>query len=296
MSIRPQEIDQTLQNVLKERISQIFAGQTALDPMTARIRSAGTLQWRETAKRYAGNFWVGAGGILASILALPAVAPTNGGLGVLLFLLFNGLGIGLIVRGFAKTQQELTRFVHPGLMRGAAQLVALSRAEQLYCEAVAALIDAGPLVGETVQQEILQQLNVALENHRKLAVPVQQHQAASGGAAIGALERELAELTARHDSLQNDAAREMMEQSISLCEGRLQYARALEPAREKAEAQQELILQTLASVQASLARTCTASPAAVEAEVGVLQQSMTQMNQQARAVEEAVAEVVALRA
>ena len=296
MSIRPQQIDQTIQGVLTERISQIFAPQAALDPMTSRIRSAGTLQWRETAKRHAVNFWAGGGGILASMLALPVVAPTNGGLGVLLFVLLNGLGIGLIARGFAKTKQELTRFVNADLMRGAAHLVALSKAEQLYCEAVAALIDAGPLIGETVQQEILQQLNVALENHRKLAVPIQQDHAASGGAPIEALEKELAELTARRDSLEDDAARAMMEQSIALCDGRLRYARALEPAREKAEAQQELILQTLASVQASLARTCSAPPTAVEAEVGALQQSMSQMNHQARAVEEAVAEVVALRA
>jgi hypothetical protein len=295
MSIRPQDIDQTIWNVLKDRLSQIFAGQAALDPLTARVRSAGTQRWRETAKQYAGYFWAGAASFLTGLVALPVVAPAAEGPAVLTFLLLNMLGAGLVVRGFVKTQQELNRFVSPELMRGAAHLVALSRVEQLYCEAVAALIDAGPLLGETVQQEILQQLNALLENHRKLAVPVQQYQAASGSASIEALERELAELTARRDALRNDAAREMMEQSVALCARRLQYARALEPAREQAEAQQELIVQTLASVQASLARTGSTPAVPVQAEVAELQQSVTQVNHQARAVEEAVAEVMALR-
>ncbi len=67
-------------------------------------------------------------------------------------------------------------------------------------------------------------------------------------------------------------------------------------AREQAETQQELILQTLASVQASLARTSAAQAPPPRAELEDLQYCVTQANQQAHAVEEAVAEVLTLRA
>ena len=62
------------------------------------------------------------------------------------------------------------------------------------------------------------------------------------------------------------------------------------------EVVKELILQSLASVQAGLARTVAAPAEPAATEVAALQESVLQMNQQARAVEEAVAEVVALRA
>jgi hypothetical protein len=295
MTIEPKEIDPIVQNALKERLAQIFAAPTALDPVAARVRSAGMQRWRETARRYAANFWAAGGSLAASLLALPIVGPTSEGAAALLFVLLNGLGVGLVIRGMRKTQQELTRFVSPDLMRGAAQIVALTRAEQLYCEAVAALIDAGPLLGEPVQQEILRQLNESLQYHRRLSVPIQQQHAASGGASIAGLEQELANLAARRATVADDSARALLDQSIALCARRLESARVLEPAREKAEAQQELILQTLASVQGSLARTATASTEPAAAEVDALQQSVTQMNHQARAVEEAVAEVMALR-
>jgi hypothetical protein len=296
MPIRPEEIDPTVQNALKDRITQIFSGQVPLDPVAARVRSAGTQAWRQTARRHAGNFWAALVAFVAGLLTMPALAQIHGGLGALVFFLLAALAIGLVVRGFRSTHQELTRHVNPDLMRGAAQLVALTPAEQRYCEAVAALIDAGPMLGDVVQREILQQLNLSLEHFRKLALPLQQQQAASGGAAIAALEQERAQLEARRVAAEDGTARALLEQSAALCARRLEVARALEPAREKAEAQQELILQTLASVQASLASTVAAPAEPAAAEVEALQQSVAQMNQQARAVEEAVTEVLSLRA
>jgi hypothetical protein len=296
MPIRPSEVDQTVQAALKERFAQIFAQNATLDPVAARVRGAGVQKWRETAKRFAGYLWSAGAVAASSFIALPVVGPTHKGAAVLMFMLLNGLAVGLVARGFARTQQELSRFVNADVMRAAAQLVALSRAEQLYCEAVAALVDAEAALGEAVQRDMLRHLNELLETYRKLEAPLRRHRAASGGAAVEELQRDLASLQQRRAAQENEAARETMDQSIALCSRRLETALALEPAREQAEAQQELILQTLASVQSSLV-SIHASPAAPPA-AGVegLQESVLQVSRQARATEEAVAEVLGLRA
>jgi hypothetical protein len=85
-----------------------------------------------------------------------------------------------------------------------------------------------------------------------------------------------------------------MDQSIALCTQRLSDARALAPAREQAEAQQELILQAMASVHASLSRMALAGSAAAQTDVAELQQKVTQVHRQTCAVEDAVNELLAL--
>lgn len=295
MPIRPEEIDLSIQSALKERLSQIFVGQGAQDPLTARVRSAGTQKWRETFHRFPGYLWAGGLSLATGFFSFAVLEPTNEGLAILTWLSLTAIGTCFIIDAFTLTQQELTRFVSPEAMRGASHLISLSRAEQLYCEAVAALIEAAPVLGETVQGEILQQLNGLLESHRKLDIPIRRY-AASASVSVETLEDEIAGLNRRREELTDAAAREMMDQSIALCGRRLEQAKALKPAREQAEAQQELILQTLASVAASLTRTGAVPSAPVSAEVTELQESVTQANRRAQAVEEAVAEVMALNA
>ena len=294
MPIRPEEIDPTIRTALRERISQIFAV-PASDPQTARIRAAGTQLWRETSRRYSGFYWGAGAAFLASLLAVAGFERTNEGLAVLSFLTLNGGAIWLGLQGIVRTNKELTRYVSADLMRGATSLVALSPAEQLYCAAVAELVDTEKTLGEPAQKEMLQQLNELLERHRNLAVPLREFHAASGSSSIAALEEELSSLHQRRDALGDTAARGIMDQSIELCSRRLEQARALEPVRQQAEAQQELIVQTLAAVRSSLARTAS-RPTTDGANVHELQESVTQVNRQARAIEEAVAEVVTLGA
>lgn len=296
MPIASKDIDPAIQSAIQERMSQIFAQGAALDPMGARVRAEGTRAWKQQARKHASQFWMGAAcfGLSLLVAAIGSGMGANGeGLAVLGFLATNGVGFGLIANAFIKTQRTLTRYANADVLRYARELVALSRAEQLYCEAVAALIDAGPMLGDTLQQEILQQLNGLLDSHRKLEAPLRKHRAGSAGASPEALQQELTDLQQRLATQHDPSARQMMEQSIALCSARLEHARAIEPAREKGEAQQELILQSLASVQAGLARVSVAGAAPPPAEVEELSHSVTQINRQARAVEEAVLEVMA---
>jgi hypothetical protein len=289
--IRPQDIDQTIQAALKDRITQIFSPHAVPDPVTARVRAAGTQRWRETARKYTVHWWVAGTSLAASVMTPPIFAHIGEAAAGLSFLGFAALGAACFFTGFLRTQKELVQFVSPDVMRAASHLIALSRAEQLYCEAVAALIDAESWVGEAGQREILGQLNISLASYRALETPVRQLRAELGGSALETLEQELAALAARRDAAEDPGARGILDQSVALCARRLEHARALEPAREKAEAQQELILQSLATVQASLARTCAAPSADSDSEVDELRRSMQEMNRRAKAIEDAVAEV-----
>ena len=93
----------------------------------------------------------------------------------------------------------------------------------------------------------------------------------------------------------HEAARRAIEQSIELLETRCQVAQTLQPSLERVEAQQEVILQTLASVQSSLARMKVAPAALTAPDIAVIQSSISEVTGQTRAVEQAVQEVMSIR-
>jgi len=111
MPIRPAEIDQTVQTALKERLAQIFAQNAALDPVAARVRSAGTQKWRETVNRFSGYFRTAGAAFVSSLVALAVIVPLHAGAGVGMFFLLNGIAVGLVTLGVARAQQHLSRFV-----------------------------------------------------------------------------------------------------------------------------------------------------------------------------------------
>src|SRR5262249_4232261 len=133
-------------------------------------------------------------------------------------------------------------------------------------------------------------------NYRRLEEYRERLAAASGSETVADLEAELADLGRRLGSAADPVAREALEQSSAMCAARLEHARALEPGFERVKAQQEVILQTLASAQASMARARMAPTPVSLPDMQRLQESVLGVNNQTRAVEEAVQEVMALRA
>ena len=280
-------------------MAQITSAQGGGEPGLARLRGEAISQWRETQRRNFYHFWAAAACFVGGFAFVPLLAPSGPGLTVTALVAMQALAVGLVHRGLRRTHEELAQFANPEVMRNAGELIALSPAEKLYCEGVASLSDAERTLTEAARGEILAQLNDLLSSYRKLDGPVRQSLAARAGAlraqSIEGLEHELAELVRLRDASSDAGARATMDQSISLCSQRLSDARALAPAQEQAEAQQELILQSLAFVQASLSRMAVANSATLPADVGALQSTVTQVNQQTRAVEDAVNEVLALR-
>lgn len=293
--IRSEEIDSTIQAAIRERYTQIFAPNAVLDPTTARVKAEGTKVWRQHVKRQSPRFW-GAGAVLLfSWLSLPLLAPTNEGLGVLAFLSLSAAAVGIVVGTFQRVQKDLGRHVNSDVMRSASQWVALSRAEQLYCQAVAALVDVGATVSPEIQRDLLAQLNELLSSYRKLNTLLLRFSATSASDSISALQSELGALVEKRDAQSDPIARATMGQTIELCRGRLESAQRMRPAREQAEAQQELIVQTLGSIQASLARITGASVPSSSVDVSDLQRMVHEANLRARSVDEAVAEVLTLQ-
>jgi hypothetical protein len=172
--------------------------------------------------------------------------------------------------------------------------VPLTRAERIYVETLGELLGAAHVLGEPTARDLLPQLNELLENDRHLESQRLRAQAAIGIRTAPQLEAERADLARRAEAATDPVARQAMLQSLQLCDERLRSFRALEPHLVRIDAQRELISQTFASVQSALAGTQVQSlaPGAVIGED--LQQSVRQINQQTRAVEQAVQELMTL--
>jgi hypothetical protein len=291
LPILSDSVDPVIQQALRERISQIFAPNASLDPYSARVKSAGTQIWRKTAKKSAGYFFASTALFFSAALSAPLLAPSSEGLALLAFTALGALGIGVAAKGFKNVNSQLTRYANAGLLREATNLVTLSSTEQLYCSAVAALIDCDSLLTEQSQTEILDRLNTLLATARKLEEQLHRFGGSPTSSAIERLTKELETLAARRDALNNPASRELMDQSIELCTQRLQDARALLPAMEQAGAQLELIHQTLASTEESLKRVHAANASVVEADISSIRGVIDQTYTHAKAVEDAVAEL-----
>jgi len=271
---------------------QLVRTPAGTEPGAARLHSAGARRWREALRRNSYHFWTAGACFVGGFVAVPLLASQGPGLTVTALVGMQVLAAGLIHRGMHHANEDLTQLADPEVMRNAGKLIELSSAERLYCDGVGSLIEAEQALSESVQREILSQLNDLLSSYRKLDGPVRQSLAARGSQPIEGLEHEFSELVRRRDATLDAMARATTDQSVNLCAQRLSDARALVPARERAEAQQELILQALASVHASLTRMALAD--SVEADVGALQQTVAQVNRQTRAVEDAVQEVLTL--
>lgn len=292
MPIRTDQIDPLIRDTFKERVAQIVQS-SSLDPASARIKSArNTSQWAAM-RKFSGYFVGGFSLILLSPLGiiLGERLGEEGILGIVLCMI--GGGAALLISGSARVMRDLNRYVDADAMRAAGSFAALTRTEQLYCEALGALIDAEPNLSEENRDELLRQINDLLAGARRLESVMQQQAAMTSGGSLEHLERELRSLEERRENQQDASARRIMDQSITLCAQRLEASRAMAPLLEQSEAQRELIHQTLASFRASLVRVQSAGAVSIECEAQELQGAVTQTYDQARAVEQAVEELKA---
>lgn len=183
----------------------------------------------------------------------------------------------------------------PELIRLALGAPSLTPVEKAYASLLPTLLSASSALGESAVRDMLPSLNELLQNARDLEAQRQPLLATVDDTTSVGLMQQRDEL-ARHLEQSTDAvARQTMRQSLELCEARLEDLRQLESHLARLDAQRELISQMLASVQFSLARLQVAPTLMATTDVHELHQSVVHLNQQARAVEQAVQEVTALR-
>lgn len=246
---------------------------------------------------------------IAAAIFLPILAAlvTNGLLtlaGVSLALnLVGSLAVWLGGALFAVTQAlqsrpkaYLQRAILPVEMRVVVPLLSLSRAERTYCDTLLLLsrmdVDAE---SEKNLRATLEQLNELMASARQLEARRLSLLPVLGTNSTEELEAELETLRARLAETTDSVARQSLEQSVQMCASRLADARAFQQGLERLKAQEEALVHTLASVQTAVARMQLTPMPQTALAAQEIAETVSYMNQQTYAVEQAVQEVMELK-
>lgn len=296
MRIQREEMDPQI-------VERLLSGIQALGfkrDMTEEERRLFSEMRRRFAFRWGPFWWWTLGGLVLGTGVLLAVLTGAGSEpGAILGGLGGGVGtfVGMMGAGFGhsfSTWHQRIDIVHPDLLAAALPLLSLSRVEKAYGEALVSLAALESL-DERTGRDILSQLNSLIAHYRQLESQRERLRAAIGGNTVESLETERKTLQRRADEANAPLTKRALQESLQMCEARIQQAQALEPPLHRMDAQQEVIIQTLASVQASLARLQVAPAALSAPDVEDIRQTVSQISTQAQAVEQAVQEVMAAR-
>ena len=190
---------------------------------------------------------------------------------------------------------ELDRSMTSKEVRVACSVIKATPSETSYFESIALILEIGAQLDAQTGKDILSELNVLIAQSCQLQAHRDNLRAAISADSADALVAQREDLRTKLSRTTDEAARRAIEQSIELLEGRCQVAQTLQPSLERVEAQQEVIQQTLASVQSSLARMKVAPDALTAPDIAVIQSSISEVTGQTRAVEQAVQEVMSIR-
>jgi hypothetical protein len=186
--------------------------------------------------------------------------------------------------------------VHHDLLAAWLPVVELPRLESAYWEAIQVLANDCCKLDEPTGREMLAQLNTLLARDRELIARRQSIQSVLNSGDTARLEEEREQLAGRVAAASDPIARAAMQESLRMCEVRIENVGKLKPALERLDAQQEAIVQTMASVQSALARWQAAPTVADLPSLEEVQQAVVRINDETFAVERAVQEVTAVGA
>ena len=190
---------------------------------------------------------------------------------------------------------DLDRSVTSEEARAACSVINATPSEISYFESIALILEIGAQLDVQTGKDILSELNVLIAQAHQLQAHRDNLRAAINAESADALVAQRENLRTKLSRTTDEAARRAIEQSIELLETRCQVAQTLQPSLERVEAQQEVIQQTLASVQSSLARMKVAPDALTAPDIAVIQSSISEVTGQTRAVEQAIQEVISIR-
>jgi len=292
MSIGLRTLDPQIAQPLRERARQLLSLSSVGTPGNARAVKALSGGRGVATARDQMMACLGMGGVCflgGAALLEPAVGVLTGIAGF-----FFSLAVSRIFAAKGSLD-SLDERIDADALAALAEHVYLEGADRAYLDAVARLAAAeGQMPGDSVRG-ILKELNDLVAQSRQLAAHREQLLAAMGGSGWASLEEQRAELRTRLEATSDAAARQAVEQSLELLDRRLVSARELRPSLERVEAQREVILQALATVQSSVARLQAAPQPLRAPSVEQIHACVAEVAGQTRAVEEAVQEVLALR-
>ena len=253
-------------------------------------------------KRWKGKGWgvarptilgsltgLGVGVGLGTLIGHPGAMFGLGFMGCYLGTLGTLFGSMLMRRNSVQTNMSAEE------LRAVMRIASLSPTEASYIEVVCSLLEAGENIPEESVREILQSLIILIERYRHIDAQLERLKKVVGNESVEALEAEYSRLVDRTAQVDDPQAKEDMQQSLALCEKRLQDVRVLAPSIERLEGQKEVLHQTLMTIQASVVRLQAAPRAVSLPDTTELRQAVEEVTIKTRAVEEAVAEVLVLQ-
>jgi hypothetical protein len=205
-------------------------------------------------------------------------------------------GLGAVWTSRMRLRHQFDFMVMPVEMRAVFPKLTLTRAERVYCDTILLLASLDVVEeNETAVRATLQQLNDLLATSRNLEKRRLSLLPVMGTNSVEQLYRERAALIEKYERVSDGIARQSIEQSIKMCDARIEAANAFEQGLDRLRAQEEALVQTLSSAQTALARMHLISQPHVETLAHEIADSVATMNRQTYAVEQAVQEVMELR-
>lgn len=192
----------------------------------------------------------------ALTLLIPALTYLLGGIGAV-------LGTTVVIAYFAGFTVWLARHSRsnrpaPGLhIEGFSRLTGaldLTPVERAYCDAISALAAEDCPLDESTAKQTLDRINALVRQMQRVQGSIEHFERIGGEEALATLESERRAIVELLDGYSDSGAREDLERSLSLCDSRIESARASGPAMERLRAQKTLLENTLLSTADSLSR------------------------------------------
>jgi hypothetical protein len=229
----------------------------------------------------------------AALMGILIVWVKVGGIASL-FPLLATVGLNWVFIRWCRQREQRRRY-RPELLRAVLPLVAKTTSEEMYVLALLKLVEQDALLGETLSRGLLSQMNTLLIRSQEIQQQEEHTLAATSNQSRVEIEATHQELTYRLVQVVDPEARETLQQTLLICEARLQRVKSLTPLQERLEAQQAMIQQTLASVGEVLAGLILAPQAIQTPRFDSVQESLEHIQRQTKSIERAVQEVMALQ-
>jgi hypothetical protein len=251
------------------------------------------IKYREKGK--AGPFKVTAVGIVLSIIGAVLFLRMGAIVGIpaVFLLLVTVLAVVLFSLSHRYQYRLRKQNTEAQLASLGLPVIARSKEEKLYSDLVEELSQASGAT-EDAARSLLREMNALMGSYRMLEQRYEDGKKAMGNRSVEGLEAELRGLQKRAEAATDPVTREALEQSVQLCRSRIESAKALTLAQERAKAHQEVVLQTLGSVHTAFAHMRNA-PNDVYFEAEQLLETVNDLQSRTRAVEQAVEELMVVR-
>ncbi|MGC4043099.1 MAG: hypothetical protein QM758_04780 [Armatimonas sp.] len=206
------------------------------------------------------------------------------------FVLWTGLWWWIFLRTINRwTQLTFQHYLQSPVLQAICPLLTLTTLESEYMDTIGAVLQADRQLGTDTAHGLLESLNELLTAGRRLEREQETLRAAQARQSLSQIEAERNALQQRLTTISDAIARETLSESLSLCNKRLARAQELVPLQERVEAQLDGIVQTMRSVQTSVA-SLSLTPG--RNDLAELRESARGLVLRTRAIEDAVQEVL----